>query len=214
MDLTFKSIQDFEIKAVGDDVIITGYGAVFGNVDSYGDIITPGAFSKTLEEMKGRIAFCYQHDIYNPIGKIQEIKEDAKGLWIKVRISDAEPEIKQKLKEGILKEMSIGFRTIKSDDENGIRYLKEIALYEISLVTIAANDMATVDQIKAQFGEVKVDEEFDRLILNERNHNKKFELMKLKHIVSSLLIKEPEAPTPPSKPETVVTNLSVKFKIE
>ena len=74
--------------------------------------------------------------------------------------------------------------------------------------------MATVDQIKAQFGEVKVDEEFDRLILNERNHNKKFELMKLKHIVSSLLIKEPEAPTPPSKPEAVVTNPSVKFKIE
>ena len=68
--LEFKS---FEIKGYSEDednMVIEGYGAYFGNADSYNDIIVKGAFKKTLNENKGRIAFCYQHDFYNPIGRI------------------------------------------------------------------------------------------------------------------------------------------------
>ena len=108
-NLKFKNFDITETKAdESGNLTISGYGAVFGNVDSYGDIIERGAFAKTLIERKDRIAFCYQHDIWNPIGKIESISEDEKGLKLTVKLSAAEEDIQTKVKEGILKEMSIG----------------------------------------------------------------------------------------------------------
>ena len=106
--LQFKNFEIHETKKEDDGrLTITGYGAYFNNIDSYGDIIERGAFTKTLAERKGRIAFCYQHDIWNPIGKIEEIYEDEKGLKITVKISAAEEDIQTKVKEGILKDRSV-----------------------------------------------------------------------------------------------------------
>ena len=75
--LQFKNFEIQETKA--DDsggLTITGYGAAFNNIDSYGDIIEKGAFKNTLEDRGDRVAFCYQHDIWHPVGKIEEMKED------------------------------------------------------------------------------------------------------------------------------------------
>lgn len=215
-DIKFSIGSDFEVKEAGSDFVISGYGAVFGNIDSYRDIIQQGAFKKTLNDMKDRIAFCYQHDIYNPIGKIQEIKEDMRGLWLKVKVSDAEPEIKQKLKEGILKELSIGYRTVidEYDRENDIRTLKEVMLYEVSLVTIAANSEAVLDPVKSQFGEVDIEAEFDRIIALERNHKKHFELLKLKSFCLSLIPeKEPDVSTQiEDEPKAFELNYNINLK--
>lgn len=185
--------KDFEIKELKEDqegLTIVGYGAVFNNIDSYGDVIKKGAFAKTIKEMGDRIAFCYQHDIWNPIGKIKSIAEDDFGLLITVKISDAEDDIKTKIKEGILKEMSIGYRTIASNDSmvDGveIRQLTEIKLFEISIVTIAANPLAVIEGMKSieeQTG--YIEKEFDRLIGNEKSHNKQFELLRLKTLCTA-----------------------------
>lgn len=187
-NLKFKNFNITDHKADDDgNLIITGYGAVFGNIDSYGDIIEKGAFTKTLSERVGRIAFCYQHDIWNPIGKIESIDEDEKGLKLTVKLSAAEKDIQTKVKEGILKEMSIGYRTMESKSEiregEEINLLTEIKLIEVSLVTVAANPLAVIESMK---GEERIDyikKEFDRVLSIVRNENINFEIQKLKSLV-------------------------------
>jgi hypothetical protein len=201
--LEFKSFDITEHKAdESGNLIITGYGAFFGNLDSYKDIISAGAFAETLAEKRDRIAFCYQHDIWNPIGKIQEIKEDDKGLWLKVMLSAAEEDIQTKVKEGILKEMSIGYLVIDSSEEmrNGeqVRILKKVNLYEISLVTIAANPLAVITGMKSDEQKNYIEKEFDRVLAIVRNENINFEIMKLKSLVLSIA---PDTPTPPKVDE-------------
>lgn len=201
--LEFKSFDITETKA--DDsgnLIISGYGAIFGNIDSYKDIIAAGAFADTLAEKKDRIAFCYQHDIWNPIGKILDIKEDATGLWLKVMLSAAEDDIQTKVKEGILKEMSIGYRVVDASEEvrnsEPVRILKKINLYEISLVTIAANPLAVITGMKSEEQKGYLEKEFDRVLAIVRNENINFEILKLKSLVLSIA---PEAQTPPKVEE-------------
>lgn len=191
-ELKFLNIP-FDIKSDSDnELIIEGHGAIKGNIDSYNDVIVDGAFTKTLEQRKDRIAFCLQHDIRNPIGKIQEIKEDERGLFLKVRISDSEGDIKTKIREGILREMSIGYSTVSAKngeiDGKEVTLLTEIKLYEVSLVTVAANDQAMIEALKAdgQNNSDVISDEFDRLIAIERNNEKKYEIMKLKALVMSL----------------------------
>jgi len=204
--LEFKSFKILETKA--DDsgnLMITGYGAVFNNVDAGNDVIQKGAFAETLTERLGRIAFCYQHDIWNPIGKIQSIYEDEKGLKLEVMISAAEDDIQTKIKEEILKEMSIGYRVIDAKDEirNGVncRVLTKISLYEVSLVTIAMNPLAMIEGMKSEDRENFIEKEFNRLIAIVKNENLNFELMKLKGLTLSVLAQEK---TEPPKEETTL----------
>lgn len=192
--LEFRTL---EIKSMNEtpsgEMFIEGYGAYFGNVDGALDIIEKGAFTKTLNENKGRIAFCWQHEIDEPIGKIETIEEDALGLKLKVRISDSEEEVKTKIREGILKELSIGFQTIIStyDENTDIRTIKEVKLWEVSLVTIAANELAVITSIKSvEEKKELLETTIDKIIENTSNKNNKFELLKLK----SLFDFEPDKP--------------------
>jgi HK97 family phage prohead protease len=184
--LEFRTL---EIKSMNEaengEMFIEGYGAYFGNVDGVKDIIEKGAFSKTLSENKGRIAFCWQHEIDEPIGKIETIEEDDLGLKLKVRISDSENEIKTKIREGILKELSVGFQTMIStyDETTDIRTIKEVKLWEVSLVTIAANELAVITSIKSvEEKQEQLEKSIDRLIENTKDKNNKFELLKLKSL--------------------------------
>lgn len=196
--------KGFEIKAVDYDneskeLIIKGYAATFGNQDAKQmtwnsdigdyvmccDTIEKGAFNKTISERKDRIAFCKNHNLSDPKGKILELKEDSKGLYIEVRISDAEPELKTKLKEDIYKEFSIGFVTMgyafeKLADGTYNRKLTEVKLYEVSVVTIARDENAVITEVKSL-------EILDELIGKEKNEQKKYDLLRIK----SLITKEP-----------------------
>lgn len=209
-NLQFKNFAIEEKKETESGLTITGYGAIFGNVDSYGDIIERGAFIKTLIERKGRIAFCYQHDIWNPIGKIQSIEEDEKGLKITVKISEAEEDIQTKIKEGILSEMSIGYRTMGSREEiqNGqtINFLTEIKLIEVSLVTVAANPLAVIESMKSETEKADyVSAEFDRVLAIVKNDNINFEIQKLKSLVFSL----PPVAEPPKETKSQVSKSEI-----
>jgi len=75
MIMEFKS-QYFEVKAVaeGKNMYVEGYAAIFGNEDSYNDIIVQGAFTKTIQGREGkRIKLCLQHDLDDVVGKIEEL---------------------------------------------------------------------------------------------------------------------------------------------
>lgn len=148
---------------------ITGYGAVFGNVDSYGDVIAKGAFRETLREHKkaGTMpAMLQQHggfgltaDDQMPLGVWTEMAEDDNGLTVKgqlalgtVRGKEAYELLKMKPRPA-LNGLSIGF-VAKSWDvgtkpDEPRRTIKKIDLWEVSLVTFPANEQARVDGVKS-----------------------------------------------------------------
>ena len=122
-----------------EEGIFSGYGAVFENVDSGGDIIEPGAFAKALAAGWERVKILALHnDCWLPIGKPLELREDEKGLFLKAKISDTSmgKDIKILLKDGVLNELSIGYEPVVFEfDQAGIRHLKEVDLWEVSVVT-------------------------------------------------------------------------------
>jgi len=151
--------------------ILEGYASVGGFPDSYGDIVEPGAFKKTLKEFKGRIRLCWQHNFREPIGKPFVLKEhDASklppellerfpdatcGLFFKSHISDTTQgrDAKALLRDGVVDEMSIGFDVYpegENVDEKGFHHLTDIILYEISPVTMAAMPAAMITDYKMQ----------------------------------------------------------------
>lgn len=198
------------------ELIIEGYAIVFDTLDSYGTIFKKGCCEKTLQENKDRIALCYQHDIFNPIAKIEEIKEDEKGLWIRARISDSEDDIKIKIREGILKELSIGFESIKVsyDSFSEIITILEIKLYEVSIVTIASNPNTIIESIRSEDRVDYLMNQMDKILAIEQNRNKKFELLKLRSLIECMPIQshtshEPKEVFMTEKPKLNINKLNL-----
>lgn len=164
--------SNFELKLVGsaDQKTFTGYGAFFGNVDSYGDVISKGAFKNSIEKFKSSgqwPAMLLQHGGWGmgsedmmPAGVWVDISEDDNGLLVEGKLADTERgnEVYTLLKmqpRPALSGLSIGYRAVKwtmvADAKKGEakRILEEIELYEISLVTFPANILATVNDVKS-----------------------------------------------------------------
>lgn len=149
----YKTIA-FEVEDYDEEEgIFSGYGAVFSNIDSGGDIIEPGAFTKTIAEGVGRVKILSGHnETLLPIGVPVELREDAKGLYMRGKISDTAlgRDVKTLIKDGVLGELSIGYDPVVFDyDESGIRHLREVKLWEISVVTWAMNEQAVITGYKA-----------------------------------------------------------------
>lgn len=172
---TERFVVPFEVKALGegDSRTFEGYGSVFGVLDSYADIVAPGAFKRSLREAKaaGRMpALLWQHDADKPIGVYESMSEDETGLFVKGRLSDTQlgRDAYTLLKDGALSGLSIGFVTRKSkvDNESGVRTLTDIQLWETSLVTFPANDAARITGVKTD-GALPTEREFERWLRRE-----------------------------------------------
>ena len=157
-----------ELKfASGDEAparAFSGYGAVFGNLDSYGDVIAKGAFKRTLRDYRqaDRLppmlaqhgGFLSAADLM-PIGVWTKMVEDDTGLVVEGRLSDTARgnEAYTLLKDGALSGLSIGYVTkefaLGTRPGEPRRTIKDIDLLEVSLVTFPANDRARIDQVKA-----------------------------------------------------------------
>jgi hypothetical protein len=146
-----------QIKSLGETGIIEGYGAVFNNVDSWDDVIVPGAFLKSLAAHKSEgtmPVMLWQHADDSPIGVWLEMSEDNYGLKIKGQLCMDVAKGKEAyalLKMGAFNGLSIGFATKEStyNRETDVRTLTEIDLWEVSPVTFAANRKAKVTQVKS-----------------------------------------------------------------
>jgi len=146
-----------EIKAAGDDGMVEGYGSVFGNEDSYGDIVAPGAFVVSLAEhaAKGTApAMLWQHKADWPVGKWTEVAEDGRGLRMRCKLNlktSRGIEAYEHLKAGDISGMSIGFMTkaYAWDEDKSIRTLTAVDLWEVSLVTFPANELARVQETRS-----------------------------------------------------------------
>lgn len=156
-----------DIKAIGDEtgMQFSGYGAVFGNVDFWGDMIIPGAFQKSLSQAKSSgqwPAMLSQHgftaDGDVPVGIWTELNEDSIGLHVEGKFADTPRghEAYQLLKmepRPAITGLSIGYQAVKWSNrlkpEDPRRTLEEINLMEISLVTFPANPKARVTAVKS-----------------------------------------------------------------
>ena len=177
-----KSCVCPEIKVEQKDtnLYIEGYGAYFGNVDSYGDVIKAGAFAPFLaSEDAQRVKLCWQHNYDDVIGVIEEMREDDRGLWFRAKISNTTlgKDAATLIEDGALNEFSIGYGTkaaeYPSEEEtraSGVqRILTDIYLYEISLVSRAANPKATLEgaERKQESINQNPDEEMEQELKNQ-----------------------------------------------
>ncbi len=140
----FKLPINFKTCRNGKGVKLFGYASIFNLVDKEGDVVLPGAFAQSLSQ-KPQIHLLWQHNPEEPIGKITEIYEDCQGLYIQAEllanIQRAE-EAQELIKQSIIDSFSIGYRVIDSFFSQDSRFLKELELWEVSVVTFPANESA------------------------------------------------------------------------
>lgn len=147
----YKSIAA-EVKDIDEAKgIITGYFSVFGNVDSDGDMIMPGAYTKTLKENNRRIKHLWQHNPVYPLSKPEVLKEDHHGLYFESQISKTSygKDVILLYKDGVVDEHSVGFRTERKNKRDNYTELVELKLWEGSTVTWGANENALFTGIKS-----------------------------------------------------------------
>ena len=142
----------FKIKAVNEDGLFSGYGSVFGVVDSYQEVVAAGAFKESLDSRMPSLL--WQHRSGEPIGVYTTVKEDNIGLHVEGKLAlktSRGAEAYELLKMGAISGLSIGFVTREDsyDRVTGVRTLKKVDLWEVSLVTFPANDAARVASIKS-----------------------------------------------------------------
>lgn len=201
----YKSFK-FNLESADESGEFSGYAAVFGNKDDGDDVIEKGAFSETIREDFDRIKILSQHNECElPIGKPIELREDEKGLYIRGKISDTQKgrDIQTLLKDGVLTELSIGYDVIEFDfdGKTGIRRLKKIRLWEVSVVTWAMNDQAKIDEVKSIAATLKAEAKAGKITRARLDALKPFiaVVRELADILSPFL----EPPTSePSEPET------------
>ena len=161
----FKKDYSVQFKAAGDDGgHIVAYAATFDREpDSYGDVIAPGAFKNTLEEWKASgnvIPLLFGHrtdDTAMNIGGVDSIEEDERGLRIEATFdkdSETAQYVRRLVLEKRLSKLSFAYDvldegTITLDDGRKANELREIKLFEVSLVPIPANGHAEVVEAKA-----------------------------------------------------------------
>jgi HK97 family phage prohead protease len=145
--------------------IIKGYGSYFGNKDSDNDVIMKGAYKKTIAENGERVKYLYQHDMNQPIGKMNELYEDEKGLVFVAEIAKTQlgKDVVELMKSGVITENSVGIMPIQKQNKGDYREINEVKLYEISAVTLAANDQAKILDVKGNVDVEKLSKRYDNL---------------------------------------------------
>lgn len=145
--------------------IIKGYGSYFGNKDSDNDVIMKGAYKKTIAENGERVKYLYQHDMNQPIGKMTELYEDEKGLVFVAEIAKTQlgKDVVELMKSGVITENSVGIMPMQKNNKGDYREITEVKLYEISAVTLAANDQAKILDVKGNIDVDKLSKRYDNL---------------------------------------------------
>lgn len=154
-ELEYK-ITPTEFKAVGDKGEYEGFFSVFNNPDDGypPDIVHPGAFLKTIAENGKRVRVFYLHDWEKLLGPPPaRLEEQSKGLFAAGRLTldsfYAGQIVWPLLKDGALNEGSIGYQAVKYDwDDSGIRHLREVKLYEVSMVPLGMNPLTQIQAVK------------------------------------------------------------------
>ena len=164
MAYLYKTI---EMKA-DESGIIEGYFSTYDKEpDSYGDIIEPGAFTETIkkrEETGHPFPLCFNHDFSAVIGAVDSIKDTEKGPYIKAHFLDTQQaqDVRKMLLSGAIYQFSFAYEVLerrnptKEEEKAGIfNVLQKLEVFEISVVTVPANQNAVATEVKSAEPETK-----------------------------------------------------------
>lgn len=154
------NLEEKALREEDDCYRLTGYAATYDE-DRIGDIIVPGAFKKSLERRAAAgddVQLYYNHQIEKaPIGNVVKCFEDKKGLRYEAELPKDDDFVAKRIipqiKRRSLKANSFGFKTIQSERRKPSgRFLKELDLWEISVVNTPCNTAAVIDGVKGLIG--------------------------------------------------------------
>lgn len=157
---------EVSLKAGPDDGLadgqFTAYASVFGNVDSYGDVVVKGAFAETVkmwEDSPNQLPVLFGHNLSDPdynIGAVVDAKEDDRGLLVTAQLDLESPKAAQVyrlIKGRRVSQMSFAYdvedSTQREKDGSSVTELHRLKLYEISVVPIGANQETEILAVKA-----------------------------------------------------------------
>lgn len=126
-----------------------GYAAIFDRVDRGGDVVRAGAFGRAVAAGPSAVPLLWQHDAGRPIGRIESIAEDARGLRVIGRLSEgsgAGREAAALLRDGAVAGLSFGYR-VRDATPGAVRELRDLDLVEVSIVTFPMQPKARVHAI-------------------------------------------------------------------
>lgn len=159
--IQYKALAATEVKVSAEGRTISGYAAIWGNIDDARDVLIKGCCSKSISERgpesktNRKIIFLWMHDTDEPLGRITKLAEDDKGLYFEA-VVDAIPEgdrALEQLKSGTLNQFSIGYQYVwqncEWDGEKDAFIVKEINLFEISVVSFGCNEETGFEGMKS-----------------------------------------------------------------
>lgn len=218
--VSFKFFRGLACKELdGEKHVIEIKFASYGNIDSDGDMLIRGCFAKSISERgpesatNRKIAFLWQHDMKDPIGKILSIEEREDGAYATVRLSNFEavPNAKRawyQLLEGDINQFSFGFGyvwdKIEYDENIDAFIVREVKLFEISVVTLGANEMT------ACIGEI-ADEKELKGYLKELSANNKNKFNQIKQMIAEIEAEPEHTERPPLTSEDNLFEKLAKF---
>lgn len=123
-------------------VRFAGYAAVFDRVDAGGDVVRPGAFAGSLA---GAVPLLWQHQPARPVGRVEHLAEDRRGLRVIGRVTDARAAALVKAGTGL----SFGYRVRSAAGVNP-RELTALELVEVSLVSFPMQPLARVHAVEEE----------------------------------------------------------------
>ena len=152
--------KSFELKADEGNGEISGYFSTYDRIpDSYGDVIAKGAFTETIQKRKESghpFPLCWNHDLDQIIGKVNDIEDTDKGPHMTASFFDTQlaQEKREIVKSGVVYQFSFAYNVLEAGPatlEDGVKVneLKKLDLFEVSIVPTPANQNAVMTDIKA-----------------------------------------------------------------
>ena len=153
--------KEFSVKSAAEDTgTISGYFSTYDRkVDSYGDIVAPGAFTETIkarEDSGHPFPLCWNHDLDQIIGKVDSIEDTEKGPLMTASFFDTPlaQEKREIVKSGVVYQFSFAYDVLEAgpvelEDGTKANELRKLDLFEVSIVPIPANQNAVLTDVKA-----------------------------------------------------------------
>ena len=174
--------------------------------------------TETITENGSRVKYLYQHDMDKPIGKMVHLEEDEKGLVFEAQVPKTQlgKDVIELMKAGVISENSVGILPLQKRMNGEYRELTEVKLFEVSAVTLAANDQAMILDVKGNVDLEKVTKRYDKLaklirkgeISDELGYALEAEILKLKSIYVNATLPTVEV----TEPVVVKNDTSEVFK--
>ena len=165
----FKTLSEDEDGSVN----IRGLAST-NSIDRVGDVINHDAWTKSggLDNFKHNPIILFNHNYDKPIGRATSMEVNKSGLELGARISKSAGEIKDLIKDGVLGAFSVGFRVKDAEynEETDGLEIKDAELFEVSVVSVPANQTAMFSLAKSFDSEAEY-QEFKNLFKNNKEAN-------------------------------------------